>query len=81
MDEISELLREAKPLYFTRKKRNARIKALVVMVVCVLALGNFYPQKADYNLDIEEEMLMTESGSVIDEMGLPTDEYGLFMVS
>lgn len=88
MDDISKLLKEAKPLYFARKKRNNRIKTGLVMLVCVGFLGMFYPQKTDNNLESNfdyflygSEYTLSDKGSVIEEMGLPVDEYGLLMVS
>lgn len=87
MEDISKLLKEAKPMYFARKRRNNRIKAVVCMLVCVWGLSTFYPQKYNYDWNaysgydlISSEVSMTETGSVIEEMGLPTDEYGLLMV-
>ncbi len=87
MEDISKLLKEAKPMYFARKRRNNRIKAVMCMLVCVLGLSTFYPQKYDYDWGnysaydiISSEVSVTENGSVIEEMGLPTDEYGLLMV-
>ena len=62
-DDISKLLKEAKPL-------------------CVLTLQMFYP-KSDVVYDyytLENEIYLTENGSVIEDMGLPTDEYGLLKV-
>lgn len=84
MDEISKLLKEAKPLYFARKKRNNRIKALAAMLALVFMAGYLYPQKytyVEYNFDnLGSEIYLTENGSVIEDLGLPTDEFGLLMV-
>lgn len=79
MENISNLLKEAKPLYFARKKRNNRIKATLGMLVCVLMLSVFYPQSQTY-YDIDGEIYSLSTGSIISDMGLPTDEYGLLMV-
>ena len=81
MEEISKLIREARPLYFARKRRRRVIKA-VVGGVAGLALF-FTQQKAQpWLFDAwTEELYMTENGSVIEDMGLPVDEYGLLMVS
>lgn len=88
MDDISKLLKEAKPLYFARKKRNNRIKTGLAMLICVGFLGMYYPQKTDNNLESNfgyflygSEYTLSDNGSVIEEMGLPVDEYGLLMVS
>ena len=87
MEDISSLIKEAKPLYFARKKRNNRIKATLAMLVCVVTVGMFSSQSNNsYSFDYDYYLLGTEvsysdNGSVIEDMGLPTDEYGLLMVS
>lgn len=85
-DDVSKLLKEAKPLYFTRKRRNNQIKTALCMFVGVLMLGMFYSGN-DSKLDaygyffIDNNISMSEnSTSVVEEMGLPTDDYGLLMV-
>lgn len=81
-DDISKLLKEAKPLYFARKRRNRNLKFAAAMLLCVLTLQMFYP-KSDVVYDyytLENEIYLTENGSVIEDMGLPTDEYGLLKV-
>lgn len=81
-DDISKLLKEAKPLYFARKRRNRSLKSVAAMLLCVLALQMFYPKSGvvyDY-YTLENEIYLTENGSVIEDMGLPTDEYGLLKV-
>ncbi len=84
MEEISKLIREARPLYFARKRRRRVIKAVVGGVAgLALFFALFTQQKAQPLLFDEwtEELYMTENGSVIEDMGLPVDEYGLLMVS
>lgn len=81
-DDISKLLKEAKPLYFARKRRNRNLKSAAAMLLCVLTLQMFYP-KSDVvygYYTLENEIYLTENGSVIEDMGLPTDEYGLLKV-
>ena len=81
-DDISKLLKEAKPLYFARKCRNRNLKFAAAMLLCVLTLQMLYP-KSDVVYDyytLENEIYLTENGSVIEDMGLPTDEYGLLKV-
>ena len=82
MDDISQLLQEAKPLYFSRKKRRSRIKAGVCMLVGLVMLGALYPQKStliDNGEWIDYEQYISQS-SPIEKMGLPVDEYGFLMV-
>ena len=88
MDNISSLIKEAKPMYFARKKRNNRIKASLSVFLCVGMLSLFYPQSKgvstfEYSLypsSFEEQISLTEKGSIIEDMGLPVDEFGLLMV-
>lgn len=85
MDNLTSLLKEAKPLYFARKRRNNRIKATLGMLVCVLMMGHLWPQKySTYTLlpdtEFESRVAQIEDGSVIEDLGLPVDEYGLLMV-
>ena len=74
MENISEILKEAKPLYIKRKKEQAAAKyALCVMFTAFLVgsftlnINSFNEQVANANYEI----------SIIEEMGLPVDEYGL----
>ena len=84
MDDISLLIKEAKPLYFARKRRNNRIKVTLAMLVCTAMIGLFVPKQQvpfecqDYWYSI---ISTTENGSVIADLGLPTDEFGLLDVA
>ena len=83
MDKISELLREAKPLYLKRKKRRNTIKGvfgtLAVAFVCFYFLPhNIYVKDTGQWINYEQ---YSDYGSEIEDMGLPVDEYGLLMVS
>lgn len=84
MDDISDLLKEAKPLYFRRKRiRNLTKAAGVLSIAAFLALGTF--QRADnyvYDFDnISSTISMLQNGSAIEDLGLPTDEYGFLRIS
>ncbi len=85
-DDISELLKEAKPLYFARKTRRRRIKAALAMLVCVVMLQSFYPRSEplpDYNwydAFALTDSTVADNTSVIEQMGLPTDDMGFLMV-
>ena len=83
MEDISALIREARPLYFSRKRRNNRIKAGLAVIACTMMISLFYPRSYTYGYTDEwsEAIYMTENGSVIEDMGLPVDEYGLLMVA
>lgn len=80
-NEISQLIKEAKPLYFARKKRNNRFKAGLAMLVCIWGISSFYPKAEDYSYYADAGWFAAESDvSVIEEMGLPTDDYGFLMI-
>lgn len=86
MDDISKLLQEAKPLYLARKKRNNRIKSAAALSVCIVAVLFAVPRSPQvypaytYGEWLDEQLYQTAEGSVIEEMGLPVDEYGLLKV-
>lgn len=84
MDDISDLLKEAKPLYFRRKRIKKLTKATCVLsIAAFLALGTF--QRADnyiYDFDnMSSTISMLQNGSAIEDLGLPTDKYGFLRIS
>lgn len=83
MEDISDLLQEAKPLYFQRKRRCNQLKALLAVVICAWGVNRFSaaPSPYIYNFDnLDSQISLTADGSVIEDMGLPTDEFGLLKV-
>ena len=80
MTNISALLQEAKPIYRQRKRNKRRIQACLVILFCLGGFSLNLP-KSDLNFNIEEELYLTENGGVIEDLGLPTDEFGLLKVS
>lgn len=82
MEDISSLIKEAKPLYFARKKRNARIKTALAALVVFAGIGHFYSGGGEqvYEYYWNNDLYAVNESSVIEDMGLPTDEYGLLMV-
>lgn len=79
MERISELIKEAKPLYYERKRNVQRLKAGFAACFLFLALGSpFLLEKFNSG---EEAFISYGSDSVIEEMGLPVDEYGLLKVN
>lgn len=82
MEEISMLIKEAKPLYFARKKRNRIIKTALASI-CLLWVGilTYNPvNEHPYTYYWDSEFSVSDNVSVIEDMGLPTDEYGLLMI-
>lgn len=84
MDDISDLLKEAKPLYFRRKRiRNLTKAAGVLSVIALLGLSSF--QRAEnyvYDFDnMSTAISLLQNGSAIEDLGLPTDEYGFLRIS
>lgn len=83
MEDISKILREARPLYFARKRRRRIMVASASLAAVFAIIFNvvFVSSSNEPLYDLwSEEIYMTENGSVIEDMGLPVDEYGLLMV-
>lgn len=80
MNDISKLLKEAKPLYHERKRRNKQIKSLLAILICI---GGFslYNQPNNLNFNIDEELYLAETGGFVEDLGLPIDDFGLLKVS
>ena len=83
MQDISDLIKEAKPLYFARKKRNNRIKAGLATLACVFLVFAFIPQKQTSDLYYYWDLGYVDSAnslSYVENLGLPVDDYGLLLV-
>lgn len=80
MTDISALLKEAKPLYLKKKRQRQQLQACFVILFC---LGGFslFNHPIATNIENEDEFYLTDTGGIIEEMGLPTDDYGLLKVS
>ena len=76
MDKLSELLQEARPLYFEQKKRKENIKKSLFVILPILFL-TMAIVPFTYNSNIEETDYYTSSTSIVEQMGFPTDDYGL----
>ena len=77
MDEISNLIKEAKPLYMKEKrnKRNARLAFCSMFSVFLLSATIFCA------VDVNNQNTVAQLDvSPIEEMGLVVDEYGFLMV-
>jgi len=73
MENISDLIKEAKPLYFQKKRQ--KIQAMAIMGVFLFMIPVF-----EINNSIQQDKLLTQSDSILSYQGLPTDEYGLLEV-
>ena len=84
MQDISDLIKEAKPLYHKRKRRNRIITSSLTAVACLFfvlvgiskysANDDFYNPYFDYGYE------ENQSGYV-ENLGFPVDDYGLLLVS
>ena len=81
MQNISDLIKEAKPLYISRKKRNNRIKIGFGVLSCLFLMFVAMPQNdafdASYYWDFSE--IMNEE-TYVENYGFPVDDYGLLLV-
>lgn len=77
-EEISQLIKEAKPLYFTKKRRNRNLKIIFsvfsIMFISTCFINYGFIENSDYISSL------SDSDSVISEMGLPVDDYGFLKV-
>ncbi len=80
MENISLLIKEAKPLYIKKKKRAQKIKQTSFLAVGLICFSFFNFDTTEFYYD-EEVINNISTGSIISDMGLPVDEYGLLQVS
>ena len=81
MDRLDELLRDAKP-YYRKRKRARRVWAATsslctLCFVCLFSFHTFNTSHAPIYDMWTDEIEQLQVGSVIEDMGLPVDEYGL----
>ena len=83
MNNISNLVKEAKPLFIKQtKSRIAALKiAAAILLVCAASFAifqNFNRQEVQISYNVDTSLLKEDS--YIAQLGLPTDEYGLLAV-
>lgn len=77
MDKVSQLLQEVKPYYISKRKNTAKLKAacaVFAILFCSATAGVI-----NFNTDISD---MIKYGNTLsaEDLGFPTDAYGLLMV-
>lgn len=84
MDRLDELLRDAKPYYHKRKRMRRMLAATSSLcVLCFVGMFSFnlFYQTHSPIYDVwTDEIEQLQVGSVIEDLGLPVDEYGLLKV-
>jgi len=84
MEDISELLQEAKPLYLKRKRNRRIVKIFSAVSACFIAvvlIGSSLSRTPEQICDLwSNEVYQAQNGSVIEDMGLPVDDFGLLWV-
>ena len=87
MEDISNLIKEARPLYFTKKKRREQIKKVMLVAFIFLsttmgALGGYTAKEVQIaNQNIIETNISTIENMDEDSSFYPVDEYGLIAVN
>lgn len=84
MHDISSLLKEAKPLYIARKKRNLILKTGTIGLSCCFLLFTFFLQPTpqdNFSWWLSSDNQNTNQLTYVENLGLPVDDYGLLMVS
>lgn len=83
MQDISDLIKEAKPLYLARKKRRAQVKAAAAVLVCAVFIAGVLPKKHETDFSDFWDLGYTEASTAtyVENLGFPVDDYGLLLVS
>ena len=77
MEEISKLIKEAKPLYIKEKRNKRRVRLMLCSMFSIFLFGATVFVATDINT---QNTVAQYNASVIEEMGLVVDEYGFLMV-
>ena len=84
MTDISDIIKEAKPLYFKRK-RNRRLGVVASLCCALVLMFNFVTGSKNISSPIydvwSDEIYQAQNGSIIEDLGLPVDELGLLWVA
>lgn len=77
LDKVSELLKEVRPYYISKRKSAAKLKmacAMLTIILCTAVIG-----VVNFNNDISDIIKYGNTLSA-DDLGFPVDSYGLLMV-
>lgn len=77
MDKVSDLLKEVKPYYISKRKNTAKLKiacAMAAIMLCTAVMG-----VVNFNTDVSDIIKYGNTLSA-EDLGLPVDAYGLLMV-
>ena len=77
MNRVSELIAEVKPQFAKRKDKYRNIK--IACILCMVLFAGTTFQTADNNYIIVEQIMYGEQLTP-EDLGFPTDSYGLIMV-
>ncbi len=79
MQKVSNLIKEAKPLY--KRKRTARKNVIAMAASFLMVFLAFFAMQISNPESVVNETIAAISGSdyTYEQMGLPVDEYGLIM--
>ena len=84
MQNISDLIKEAKPLYMARKKRNKNIKIASLAIICGMFAFALVPTQKEIEDFSWWDLGYGEAQSeltYVENFDLPVDDYGLLLVS
>lgn len=80
MQKVASIVKEVKPLYRKNPLNNKiklKIAACFIIMACSFWAYDNYTNKTIAQLNYESELLIKSGHSLIEDQGLPTDEYGL----
>lgn len=77
MDKVSDLLKEVKPYYVSKRKNTAKLKIACAMLTILLSAATM--GVVNFNTDISDVIKYGNTLSA-EDLGLPVDAYGLLMV-
>lgn len=77
MDKVSDLLKEVKPYYISKRKNTAKLK--MACAVMAIIFGSVTMGVINFSTDISDIIKYGNTLSA-EDLGLPVDSYGLLMV-